>query len=113
MYKTLIFENRTSAIFKTILLLVLLALLYYSDLYSMVLDWADKKEYSHGFLIPLISLYIIWTKRDILRKTEVEPDFKGISILFLGVLLLMVGRVGFDEFTRRASIIITIIGLAH
>lgn len=79
----------------------------------MVLHWAEKKEYSHGFLIPFISLYLIWTKRDTLRSTVVKPDGKGLFLLLAGIFLLIIGNVAFEPFIREFSLIITVTGLIY
>jgi exosortase len=79
----------------------------------MVIDWADKKEYSHGFLIPLISGYIIWSKRETLRNIPLMPDVKGLFILGAGIFLLILGDIAFEPFTRRFSLIVTILGLIY
>jgi exosortase len=99
--------------YKFVFLSLLVFVLYFPELSVMVSDWADKKEYSHGFLIPLISGYIIWTKRETFRKSPVMPDLKGIFILLLGIALLMLGHVAFEPYTRRFSFIITILGLIY
>jgi exosortase len=79
----------------------------------MVSDWASKKEYSHGFLIPLISAYIIWTKKDVLRLSAMQPDARGIFILIIGLALLILGNVAFEPYTRRFSLIFTMLGLIY
>lgn len=99
--------------FKFGFLSILVLVLYFPEIISMVSDWLYKKEYSHGFLIPFISGYIIWTKRDALRDSAAMPDLKGIFILFMGIALLMLGHVAFEPFTRRFSFIITILGLIY
>jgi len=104
---------RFTVILKFIILSALLFILYYPELYSMIIDWADKKEYSHGFLIPFISGYLIWSKRKILKNISFKPDIKGLFILLIGILLLTIGSIAFEPFTRRFSLIITILGLIY
>ena len=95
------------------LLSCLVLFLYFPDITSMVSDWASKKEYSHGFLIPLISAYIIWTKKDVLRLSPMHPDARGIFIVITGAALLILGYVAFEPFTRRFSLIVTMLGLIY
>ncbi|MBI4687021.1 MAG: exosortase [Nitrospirae bacterium] len=95
------------------ILAALVTAVYYPELYSMVLTWADKKEYSHGFLIPFISGYAIWVKRDELRSVPVKPAFAGVFILLAGVLMLVLGYIAFEPFLRQVSLIITISGLIY
>ena len=106
-------DNMNVIIFKYGLISILAIGLYYPELHSMVSDWADKKEYSHGFLIPLISGYVMWTKRNTLRNTPITPDIKGLFVLIAGIILLLLGNVGFEPFVRRFSLIITIICLIY
>jgi exosortase len=95
------------------LLSVLVILLYHPEISSMVNEWWTKHEYSHGFLIPFISGYIIWVKREVLRAQLVIPDIKGFFILLAGIALLITGYVSFEPFTRRFSLLITIFGLVY
>ncbi len=37
--------------------------LSFGGLSEVVERWIAQEEYSHGFLIPLVSLYILWEKR--------------------------------------------------
>lgn len=106
------FKNR-AALIKFIILTAVLGAVYYRELYSMSLIWAAKKEYSHGFLVPLISAYIIWTKRQELRNAIVSPEWKGLAVLIIGVFLYIAGNVAFEPFLRQISFIVTIIGLIY
>lgn len=94
-------------------LVVLVTLLYYPEISFMINEWSNDYWYSHGFLIPLISGYVIWRKRDVLKATPAMPEFKGFFVLLAGISLLMIGYVAFEPFIRRYSIIITIMGLIY
>jgi exosortase len=48
-----------------------------------------------------------------LRNTPIKPDIKGLFILISGVILLLLGNVGFEPFVRSFSMIITIMGLIY
>ncbi len=106
-------KTSISSYLKVGFLTCLIVFLYFPDITSMVSDWASKKEYSHGFLIPIISAYIIWTKRDFLRLSPMQPDARGIFIVITGVALLILGYVAFEPFTRRFSLIVTMLGLIY
>jgi exosortase len=110
--KLTIFNNRT-ALIKFLILTAVLGTVYYPELYSMSMIWASKKEYSHGFLVPLISAYIIWTKRQELRDAIVTPEWKGLAVLITGVFLYIAGNVAFESFVRQISFIVTILGLIY
>ncbi len=107
-----IFKSRT-ALIQFLFLAAVLVTVYYNELYSMSMTWAAKKEYSHGFLVPLISLYIIWTKRQELREAIVTPEWKGLAVLITGLFLYIAGNVAFEPFVRQVSFIVTIMGLIY
>jgi exosortase len=79
----------------------------------MVNEWWTKHEYSHGFLIPLISAFIIWKKREALHSVPVIPNATGFLLLSMGIALLTIGYVSFEPFIRRISILVTISGLLY
>ena len=46
----------------------ILFLILYSPTFQMfIYDWSNDDNYSHGFLVPFIVGYLVWTKRDDLR----------------------------------------------
>ena len=42
---------------------IILFIVYLPNLYELVKDWATDGNYSHGFLIPVVSAYLIWQKK--------------------------------------------------
>lgn len=73
--------------------------------------WFDDPNYSHGFLIPIISLYILWQRRNILKTIETTSAQIGYLPLVMGISLYAVGTIGDESFTRGLSFIFVISGL--
>ena len=74
------------------LLAILLAgflCVYYPTLISLIRAWSFSDDYSHGFFIIPISIYLLWAKRDELREVPVRPSNCG-GILVVGSLLLYI-----------------------
>ena len=105
-------ENR-ALILKFGVLTALLMALYFPELRSMVITWSDKKEYSHGFLIPLISGYVVWLKRDKLRGTPLICNVQGLFMLIAGIVLLIIGNISFESSIRQYSFILSVMGLVY
>lgn len=77
------------------LLVVLILFLYFPTLRWLVQIWSIDEQYSHGFLVPLVSLYLIWIKRDCLKHIPIEPSLLWGGLLTFGsILLLLIGRCG-------------------
>ena len=45
-------------------------LLYWPAINEFIYDWWHDDNYSHGFLIPVISGYFLWQKRDKIKTIE-------------------------------------------
>jgi exosortase len=89
----------------------LLAALYYQILYRLGIHWYADPDYSHGFLVPLMSAYFVWERREKLRALRVVPSPWGIVLLGGGLLMLVIGSAGAELYMQRTSIIVVIAGL--
>ncbi|HDH11908.1 MAG TPA: exosortase/archaeosortase family protein [Nitrospirae bacterium] len=92
-------------------LVLLLGGVYHSIFAEMVMDWYNDPDYSHGFLVPLISGYFVYQRRETLKKTLVSPYAPGLFVVILGILLLIIGYMGTELFTMRSSLLIVLAGI--
>jgi EpsI family protein len=85
---------------------------YARALVPLVSQWWSNNIYSYGFLIPGISGYLVWIRRKELLQIQLLPNYAlGLSILFLGLLLLLAGQAGGVMVIQWLSLIITLTGL--
>lgn len=94
-----------------LLLLPLLAWMYYKIVPDMVRDWYKDENYSHGFLVPFIAGYFIWQRWPDLKERLVKPDGWGLFVILCGLLQLLVAWLGTEYFTMRSSIIVILAGV--
>jgi exosortase len=86
--------------------LALALLLVYSAVFiEWVHDWIRDPNYRHGFLIPLISGFLIWRKRRQLAQARVVPSLFGLLGLLIAAALLILGSAGAEVFTQRVSFV--------
>lgn len=85
--------------------------LYYFVLESLVRDWWNNPDYSHGFLIPLMSLYFIWDRRYRLLSLSPFPSAPGLIVLIAGIFLLIIGNLAAELFTMRFSMLMVLAGM--
>jgi exosortase len=86
--------------------------LYHDVLRRLVDDWRVDENYSHGFLIPLISAYAIWSSRDRLAATPREPHLLlGGFLMTIAVWLLFAGVLGAELFITRISMALSLVAL--
>ncbi len=87
-----------------------LGLLYFPVLKGLVYDWWHDPNYSHGFLLPVFSGYLVWSKRKELAQLPVKGSWWGLLLLGAGLLLLLLGWVAGEQFTQRFSFLVVLYG---
>jgi len=102
-----------SAAVKAGLLLAVVLFVYYTSFAAMVQTWRSSEAYSHGFLIPVISGWLMWRKRRALRSAPRETDPLGFLLIIGGVVLLLAGSLAFEAFTFRVSFLVVLAGLIY
>jgi exosortase len=90
---------------------LLLLAVYYRVAGKLIYDWYDLPDYSHGFLVPLFSLFLVWEKRTSLQKVPIKQSWSGIPFILLGIALLILGVYGADLFLSRVSFLFILSGL--
>jgi EpsI family protein len=72
--------------------LVLLGAPVFTALWDL---WMTREDYSHGFLVPLISLYLIRLRWEAIRTLPIRPAFvSGLGLLLPSLAGLLVGDAG-------------------
>ena len=95
----------------TLLFLVILAALYWDILRDLIREWWDDPNYSHGFLVPLFSGFLVWQRRNELATLTPSGSWAGLPILLAGLGALILGDLGGENFLMRSSLILVIGGL--
>jgi exosortase len=85
--------------------------LYSKILRALVIQWWDDPNYSHGFLVPLFALYLIWRCRGVLHGLPRSGSLAGVAVILAGLGTLLLGDLGADNFLMRSSLIIVLAGL--
>jgi exosortase len=90
---------------------ILLCVLYYRVAIKLVYDWYSLPDYSHGFLVPLFAVFLVWDKRKVLSTTPIKQTWAGISLVVLSIAVLILGVYGVELFTSRISFVMMLTGL--
>jgi exosortase len=98
---------------KISILMILWALIFY-PVYPVLFDaWFGmaNSDNSYGMLVPFISLYFIWQKKEELKLAEFSNSSAGLLILIASVLMYLVSYAGGVFFVQRLMIVLSLIGL--
>lgn len=87
---------------------------FWPALMTMVHRWSVDPRYSHGFLVPAFSLYLLWTRRD--QIAGAPPASKGsiaagLGLIVLGAALKFAGGFYFIEWVDAVSLLPSLAGL--
>ncbi|HWR84003.1 MAG TPA: exosortase/archaeosortase family protein [Candidatus Deferrimicrobium sp.] len=80
-------------------------------LWDLVIDWNTDANYSHGFLVPVVSAVLLWRKRHELRSLPMSTDRRGLVVVALSAAMFIVGNGAAEYFTVRVSFVLTLFGL--
>lgn len=105
-------KDNVKTLLKFLSCMALLCVAYIPTIVWMVDRWMAKESYyGHGFLIPIISLYIIWQRKDVLRKIKLSSAAAGIWIIITGLLIHIVCAALKVYFISGLSFVFVIYGL--
>jgi exosortase len=91
------------------LIALFICLIFWPTFRWLVNSWLSSDYYNHGFLVPLVSIAIIWTKRDYLKKRKLS--LFSITWLIPGVILYVLGILWEIRVLSALSFICLISGL--
>jgi len=69
-----------------------------------------REEYSHGFLIPLVSAYLLWQRRARLAQTPFRPSWTGVAIAAAGIAIYFIGSIASITTVDTYALVIVVMG---
>ncbi len=83
-------------------LLVLFFVVFSPVWLSLVSSWASSEDYSHGFLIVPLALYLVWQKRSEYRRLEAVANWYAFPLIVFSLLLYLLAH--YAEIRTLASL---------
>jgi len=74
--------------------------------------WSTHEEMSYGYMVPFISAFLFWQKRDLVVAERYQGSWLGIAIIAVGLLLNVIGELTTLFLVIQYSFVITLIGVA-
>jgi exosortase len=91
-------------------MLIIGGLFYYlfrNEIGNIVARWLNDPNWSHGFLIPAISLYFIWEKGEDILNVQTKPSYLGLVLLVGSILFYffnLISPAGYAYFRPLSMI---------
>jgi exosortase len=88
-------------------------LLSYIPVFMVMWDkwWARDSYYSHGILIPFVTAYLIWQKKDILGTLPAQRASVGWILFLSGLFLYFISAVLRVNFSAGFSMLLVLYGI--
>lgn len=103
--------KKNNIVFLVFAFTALLAGSFYDSLADMFNSWMSYEEYSHGLILPFLSLYLIWLRRDELLNIKLTPSWFGLFIVVISLLINSVARMAAVFSVQQYAFVLTVYGL--
>src|SRR5947208_14803759 len=64
---------------------------HWTDLVETAQHWGQDAQYSHGYLVPVFALGLLWQRRALLQPVSSAPAWWGVLLLAAGISLHLTG----------------------
>lgn len=91
--------------------LALLIFIYWDSLVLMV-EWWHSEEYSHGYMIPFVALFLLWQRINLLPAATREGSWLGCTLLTIGLLCFFLGELSALYTLIQYGFLLSFIGVA-
>ncbi|MBI5709091.1 MAG: exosortase/archaeosortase family protein [Candidatus Eisenbacteria bacterium] len=103
---------RPAGLAQAAIVLVLLAAVYHRTAAELWRTWTTNDNYSHGPLIPVVALALVWSRRARLAAAPPGRDARGLLLVALACVLQIAGVRG-DVFALQGwSLVVMLCGLS-
>jgi exosortase len=82
------------------------------NLQEMAQRWGYDATYSHGYIVPLFALFLLWRRRHELAAVPVRPSWIGVLVIAAAGLAQFVGSLFFWRWLMGASLLVYLAGIA-
>ena len=93
------------------ILVLLTAWIYSPLLLKLAQQWWRDPNYTHGFFVPVFSLFLIWEGREKLAALPIRPSWWGLVILVFALMALVLGTISSGFFLSRVSLLLLVCGI--
>ena len=93
--------------------LAVAALVSYSGSFAgLVGRWWNDPDYLHGFLVPIVAVFLLWQRRDMLIGVRPAGSLWGLALIGLSAAMRWASAYYYYELLDPASLIPCLAGLA-
>lgn len=93
-----------------VLALFLVGFVFHDGIDYLLRQW-ESPEYSYGYLIPVLAVFLIWQRRDRLQPMQFNGSWLGVGVVGLGLFLHAAGSLGAVYTVVHYAMVVVLAGL--
>jgi exosortase D (VPLPA-CTERM-specific) len=94
-------------------IVVILAVVTFSGpLLELVHRWVRQEEYSHGFFMPIVTAWLLWTRRNALGARIGQPSWIGPALILLAIAMRFVAELSAIFVLSQVGFVVALFGIA-
>jgi exosortase len=94
-----------------LVLLIAAGWVYWPVIERMVHRWSRDPQYTHGYVVPLFALLVLWFRRDSFPSDRVRPSWLGVPLVLVAVVLRLTGSLCAIEWLEAGSLVPALVGM--
>lgn len=107
---TLQFDRRAQI--KLLLLIAAFAAVFFRVLHTLAFYWRTSSDWSHGWIIPFFSAYLVSLKWEHIRRLDLRGTWVGFVIMLLGLVMYWYSLWGLKiGYIRPTSMLVCLLGM--
>jgi len=91
--------------------MTLLLVAFRDPLAYMVLVWDAKEEYSYGYIVPFLTLFLIWQRRPQIERSPFEGAWSGVVVLIASLGMFVLGELSSLDTIQQYAFVMAVFGL--
>ena len=80
-------------------------------LWELLHRWSQQQEYSHGFLIPVVTAWLLWTRRQALGASVGRPSSTGLALIVLAIAMHITGELSAVFILSQVGFVLVLMGI--
>lgn len=90
---------------------LLIFFVFREGLIELVRRWSAQEEYSHGFLIPFVTAWLLWVRRDALTASISRPAWTGPALVLVAGLMHVLSQLSTILILSQLAFLIGLLGI--
>ncbi len=104
--------KKNTVLYASFCLVALVLGFMFNDALSYMLKSWEREEYSHGYLIPVISFWFFWSNRAVASQYLGQGSWLGVAVIVIGLMVGLMGELASLYIITQYAFLLILYGLA-